>query len=81
MENWIKYKDNIINLAQIQGFSVEKIPSKRDGGAVAAYTDDLKPDKQKPWMLMAGHQGIEVFKTKPEALKLAVDIVKGKYDI
>lgn len=81
-ERWIKYKDSIINIAQIQGFRVERIRSRgSDGAQAGVYTDDLKPDKKKPWMLFAGHQGIEVFATKPEALKLAERIVKGDYDV
>ena len=80
MERWFKYKGNIINLGQIQSFSVERM-SMRNGGVEAIYTDDLKPTKEKPYTLMAGHHGIDVFKTKAEALQLAEDIVKGKYDI
>ena len=81
-ERWVKYKDIILNLSQIQGFRVERIRSSRsDGVQSSVYTDDLKPDKKKPWMLFAGHQGIEIFATKPEALKLAERIVKGDYDI
>lgn len=79
-ERWVKYRDNIINLSQIQGFRVDRIRSRGDGGA-GTYTDDLKPDKKKPWMLFAGHQGIEVFATKPEALTLAERIIKGDYDM
>ena len=80
MERWFKYKDNIINLGQIQSFSVDRM-SVRNGGVEAIYTAELKPTKEKPYMLMASHHGIDVFKTKAEALQLAVDIVKGKYDI
>lgn len=82
-EHWIRYKDNIINIARIQGFRVERWrkPPKSDGVAGGVWTGDLSPSKDKPFMLWAGHEGIDTFKTKTEALNTAEQIIKGKYDI
>lgn len=80
MERWIRYKDNIINIAQVSSFDVRRMPTSKDG-MQGMYSDDLKPTKSKPWMLFAGHHGIEVFQKKPEALELAERIVRGDYDI
>ena len=81
MEHWIKYKDNILNIAGCRGFRIEKMMSKRNQNDAIAWTGDLKPTDDKRWMLFLDHEGIEVFKTKDEAVQLAEQIVKGKYDI
>lgn len=82
-EHWIRYSDNILNIAQLSSFRVERWrkPPKSDGVQATQYTGDLEPNKAKPFMLWAGHEGIDTFKTKTEALKVAEDIIKGKYDI
>ena len=77
---WFKYKDNIVNLEQIQSFRAERVTMSR-GDAVAYGYSDVKPTKQKPWVLYAGHQSLDCFKMKSEAMQVAEDIVKGKYDL
>ena len=81
-EHWIRYKDNIINIARLNSFRVERWRKRsKDEGMVSVYTGDLEPSKEKPYMLWAGHEGLDTFKTKTEAFKVATDIIKGVYDI
>lgn len=77
-EHWVKYKDNILNLAVLPGFRVTK-GSSRKGEAM--YTGDLEPDKSKPWILWAGHEAVDGFASKPEALKVAEKMIRGDYDV
>ncbi len=44
VEHWIKYKDSIINIAQLRGFRVERWrPPRKDEGISPSYAGDLKP--------------------------------------
>lgn len=76
MERWFQYKNMILNIRQHRGFTVRKL--RKDA---MAYCDPEVNTKGKPWVLYLDHTGIEAFKTKEEAMKLAEDIVTGKYDI
>lgn len=82
-EHWIKYKDNIINIARLSSFRVERWrkPPKDSQVSGVTYTGDLEPTKAKPYMLWAGHEGIDTFASKKEALQTAEAIIKGEYDI
>ena len=65
----------------IRGFRIEKWKPTKSGESVV-YVGDLNPTKQKPWVLFADHhEGIDIFATKPEAIRTAEMIAAGKYDI
>lgn len=80
-ERWAKYKDQLFNMSRVRSFRVDKIKkSGRDSEVM--YVGDLDVTKGKPWVLFIdGHQPLEAFKSKPEALKLAEDMINGKYDL
>ena len=83
VEHWIQYKDNYINIGQAQNIRVEKQSfAKSTGQAVEArYWGDAKPTKDKPWVLVIGHEGVGVFANKEEAMKVAEKMIKGDYDV
>ena len=81
MERWVKYKDNLFNIAQARRFHTTRITFSKKDGQDRIYYGDVEATKAKPWVLYADHEGIEVFKTKAEALQLAADLISGKYDV
>ena len=83
MERWIKYKDMVINIRQHRVFTVRKFSKKsmEDGMVYCDPEVSKKVKAGKPWVLTLDHTSIDAFENKDAALNVAVDIVKGKYDI
>lgn len=79
-EHWVKYKDSILNLAVLPGFRITRWKQSRKGEGVM-YTGDLEPDKSKPHILWAGHEAIDSFASKAEALEVAEKMIRGDYDV
>lgn len=80
MEHWARYKDHVLNMSQIRGFSVRRIDADE---AQSSYYKDMGASKQKKWLLYAEgiHPAIGAFASKDEAMRVAIDIVSGKYDL
>ena len=74
MERWAKYKDNIINMTQASVFNVRRVSKD-----MLQY--EISADKKKPWILSVEHTSLDAFASKPEAMGVAEDIIKGKHDI
>lgn len=73
--HWFKYKSNIVNRARVTVFRAHKVEKE-----MLSYSE-VGATKAKPWVLSADYTGLDAFKTKEEALRLAERIVKGEFDI
>ena len=81
MERWIEYKGMFFNIRQHHRFSVRKVSKKalREG---AIYCDpENQPTEKKPWVLTLDHTGVDIFPNKEAALKVARDMITGRYDV
>ena len=80
MERWAKYKDNLINVSQVSGFSVRRLD--KDAVTMPHYKD-MGASKSKKWLLFASsmHEALDAFTSKEDALRVAERIVKGDFDI
>ena len=80
---WAKYKDFLLNVSEIKRFSIEKatFSKGRSHDGIGIYTGNLVVKKSKPWVLYADHEPIAAFTSDTAALKVAEDIVTGKYDV
>ena len=78
MERWIKYGSCRLNISQVRSLSVERM--RKEDIAYCANMTDTRITKDKKWRLSADHTFIGAFKDKPEALRVADDIIDGRYD-
>lgn len=75
MERWAKIKDIYVNMAVAQYVEVRKVDKD-----FATY-GGIDCGKGKNWIVFAGHQACAAAQKKPEAEKIAKDLVEGVYDI
>lgn len=78
MPHFAKYKNILLNIENVNHLSVRKI--SKNAVADLGYFD-IKVSKDKLYVLRADHMDIDCFKSRDDAMKTAVDIVSGKYDV
>ena len=78
---WAKYKDMFLNVSEVRRFSIDKATFSKKSHEVGIYSGNVDVSKKKPWVLYADHEPIGAFTSDTAALKVAEDIISGKYDV
>ena len=76
---WAKYKNSVMNLNRVTAFKVRKI-SKREAQGLVVHSE-VRIGKDEKWLLSADYMDLDAFKDKNAALRVAEDIVNGKYNV
>ena len=75
MERWAKIKDKFVNMAIAPYVEVRKVEKE-----FSTY-GGIDCSKGKNWVVFAGHHACAATQKKPEAEKIARDLVEGAYDL
>lgn len=75
MERWCKYKNQYINLGQARNIHVDRADKE-----MQAWHEKIGASKKKPYILFIDHIGLDAFESRDVGMKVADDLIAGKYD-